>query len=402
MEKLIVRNFGPIKQAEIEFSKFVVLIGDTSTGKSTLAKLMGIFKDVTLYRNSNHFENFTQFLKKYNIDFLDKKTILEFTSEELFFKISNLKAECNILSAELNIKDVDKLIKESDELFNEFKKFENDNNKLEKNEIEKLRNQLSNTIMSLEKMKYDITIMQNHILYVPAERILYSMLSNTIFGLLNNNISLPECYLNFANNFEIARNNIKSIKFSDFNLEYLFESNVDNIIYNKKRALLSKASSGIQSLIPLLLTLNNELKNTKLSDDFDTGKVIIIEEPELNLFPNKQRLLINFLARGINETKSTLTITTHSPYVLTVLDTLILAKNIFIEHPDLKEEINVIVPESNWIDYNDISVYEVRNDGKVYSIKNEEFKSIDTNAIDGVSDIISEEFDKLTELRYAH
>lgn len=82
-------------------------------------------------------------------------------------------------------------------------------------------------------------------------------------------------------------------------------------------------------------------------------------------------------------------------------DTLILAKNTFNEHKDLKDKISKIVFEGRWIDYDEISVYEVRNDGKVYSIKNEEFRSIDTNAIDGVSDIISEEFDKLTELRYA-
>ncbi|MNY46875.1 hypothetical protein D3C86_1820960 [compost metagenome] len=78
-----------------------------------------------------------------------------------------------------------------------------------------------------------------------------------------------------------------------------------------------------------------------------------------------------------------------------------LAKNAFDEHPELKEKINAIVSEDKWIDYDDISVYQVRNDGIVYSIKNEEFRSIDTNAIDGVSDIISDEFDKLTELRYA-
>jgi hypothetical protein len=83
------------------------------------------------------------------------------------------------------------------------------------------------------------------------------------------------------------------------------------------------------------------------------------------------------------------------------LDTLILAKNTFNENQDLKDKISDIVHESRWIDYDDIAVYEVRNDGKVYSIKNEEFKSIDSNAIDSVSDIISNEFDKLTELRYA-
>ena len=45
MEKLIVKNFGPIKEAEIDLTKYVVFIGDTSTGKSVLAKLISIFRE---------------------------------------------------------------------------------------------------------------------------------------------------------------------------------------------------------------------------------------------------------------------------------------------------------------------------------------------------------------------
>lgn len=400
MEKLIVKNFGPIKEAEIELTKYVIFIGDTSTGKSTLAKLIGIFKDIYLYRNSNYLTNIKSFLKKYNIDFLNKKTIIEFISDDYFFKISNLEVNCNIVSPDIDLATIESLIEDADITLKTLLDIEKDNNSIIK-EVKEIKEQMTKSIRSLEKVKEDVKFLQNYILYIPAERILYSMLSNSIFGMLLNNISLPECYLQFANKFEIARNNIKNKKFNIFNLEYSFENNVDSIAYKKKKTLLSKASSGLQSIIPLLLTIENELKITKYSKDHNAGKIIIIEEPELNLFPNKQKDLINYLAEGINETKSALIITTHSPYILSVLDTLILARNIFNEHPNLKKEINAVVPESYWIDYNGISVYEVRNDGKVYSIKNEEFKSIDTNAIDGASDIISEEFDKLTELRYA-
>ena len=57
MEKLIVKNFGPIKEAEIELTKYVVFIGDTSTGKSVLAKLITLFRDnfiiLSLKKDSN-------------------------------------------------------------------------------------------------------------------------------------------------------------------------------------------------------------------------------------------------------------------------------------------------------------------------------------------------------------
>jgi hypothetical protein len=74
---------------------------------------------------------------------------------------------------------------------------------------------------------------------------------------------------------------------------------------------------------------------------------------------------MDYIIKGVSKTRYKIVITTHSPYILSSLDTLILAKNTFNEHPDLKKEINTIVSEDKWIDYDEISVYEVRNDGKV-------------------------------------
>ena len=46
MERLIVKNFGPIKDVDIEIPRLLVFIGDQASGKSTLAKLIYIFKRV--------------------------------------------------------------------------------------------------------------------------------------------------------------------------------------------------------------------------------------------------------------------------------------------------------------------------------------------------------------------
>lgn len=46
MEKIIIRNFGPIKNIEFNLDKqFNVVIGEQATGKSTLAKCIYFFKD---------------------------------------------------------------------------------------------------------------------------------------------------------------------------------------------------------------------------------------------------------------------------------------------------------------------------------------------------------------------
>jgi hypothetical protein len=366
MEKLIVKNFGPIKEAEIDLTKYVVFIGDTSTGKSVLAKLISIFRDFSTILNNklDDFDkelDFDYHLKNYNIDFNVDKATIKYYDENFEFLF-----EGKILTTITKNKTAIPVVSS---LENRHPAYSNLRIKLNSNSV-----------------------------YFPAERILTSLIGNSLSGLWANNVALPNCFKVFSANYEVARKEISSSDYSLFGFEYKYENGDDKITSLDEKFLLSKASSGIQSLLPLLLVFDYEIKNSVYNPNLS----ILIEEPELNLFPKKQKLLIDYIFTKISKTSLKLIITTHSPYILSSLDTLMLAKNTFDEHPDLKEEIAAIISEDKWLDYNDISVYEVRNDGKVYSIKNEEFKSIDVNAIDSVSDIISEEFDKLTDLRYAH
>ena len=47
MQKIVIKNFGPIKDAEIEITPLLVLIGEQATGKSTIAKLIYFFKSLS-------------------------------------------------------------------------------------------------------------------------------------------------------------------------------------------------------------------------------------------------------------------------------------------------------------------------------------------------------------------
>lgn len=379
MEKLIVKNFGPIKEAEIDLTKYVVFIGDTSTGKSVLAKLISIFREFSnvlnnRVDNSAYLESFRTQLENYNIDFNYENSQIDYFDIDLHIKLENREVSV--------VKD-----KRQKMTMEEFGQFVINKNILDSTD------EMQNAVRSLS--------MKGQNIYFPAERILTSLVGSSIFGLLANNVALPNCFKDFAGKFEVARKRIRTIKYPDFDFTYFYNNSEDFIRIGNNgggtEISLVQASSGIQSIVPLLLVLDFELLGGRIEPRLS----FLIEEPELNLFPIKQKKLIDYIVKGVNKTTYKVVFTTHSPYILSSLDTLMLAKNTFNEHPDLKEEINSIVSEDKWIDYDDISVYEVRNDGKVYSIKNEEFRSIDTNAIDGVSDIISEEFDKLTELRYA-
>lgn len=372
MEKLIVKNFGPIKEAEIDLTKYVVFIGDTSTGKSVLAKLISIFRDFSnlvknKYENLDYEKDLdlNNQLKNYNIDFEVDDSYFEYYNPDLLIIIEKNKIS--------TIRDDFEKIKSS--YLDMLKDFPD----------EEMKNALS-LIFNARKS-----------IYFPPERILTSLIGSSISGLWANNVALPNCFKNFAAKYEVARKEKQSMLFEDFGFSYAFVNN-EELIYNLNGEFqLNKASSGIQSLLPLLLVFNYELRLEIFKPELN----FLIEEPELNLFPIKQKKLIDYLIQNLNNKDHRLIITTHSPYILSALDTLILAYNTFNENEHLQDEISKIVFHDRWLDYDEISVYEVRNDGKIYSIKNEEFRSIDANAIDGVSDIISEEFDKLTELRYA-
>lgn len=380
MEKLIVKNFGPIKEAEIDLTKYVVFIGDTSTGKSVLAKLIGIFRD-SLFRYPNDIGklDFKKELIHYNIDFNYSDSHMEYFKDNYVVKLidNNLKSNRDVVNEDDKRKMFD--------YFNEIVK-QNPQFKFDKD----IASLLDSAIEGLQNKRLTI--------YIPAERILNSLVGSSGIGLWANNVILPECIKDFAAQYQFAKAKHPELSLYDFGFIFKNKNDVDYVLFQNSEILLTQSSSGIQSLIPLLVVIEDEFSS---QDSIRKPKTILIEEPELNLFPSKQKKLTEFLTERISTSTYKLIITTHSPYILSVLDTLMLAKNTFNEHPDLKEEIAAIVSEDKWIDYNDISVYEVRNDGTIKSIKNEEFKSIDTNAIDGVSDIISGQFDKLTELRYA-
>jgi predicted ATPase len=88
---------------------------------------------------------------------------------------------------------------------------------------------------------------------------------------------------------------------------------------------------------------------------------IHIEEPELSLYPESQRSLINFIVNRCfvekqNDYNMTVMLATHSPYIINHLNLLIKAydKNKLIEGAK--------------INYDDLSVYQV-DEGKIYDLK---------------------------------
>ena len=45
-EKLIVREFGPLTNVEIDFKRITLLIGPSASGKSTLLKIVAMMRHI--------------------------------------------------------------------------------------------------------------------------------------------------------------------------------------------------------------------------------------------------------------------------------------------------------------------------------------------------------------------
>jgi predicted ATPase len=340
MEKLTIRNFGPIINAQIELKPINIFIGTTSSGKSTVAKLATIFKSGQFDTINHPLGQFKKLLANYNIEY----TI----GDDTYIK-------------------------------------HEDNNRL----YEITNGNFTITRKGTEEARLNA-------LYVPAERVFFSTLSQSIFSLINSDIALPKWLIDFGAKFEKARSAIKTFPIDFLHAKYELRDGTDYIILPNQIAIkLAQASSGIQSILPLLLVVEHNTKNTKTGDD-----LFVIEEPELNLYPSSQKDLIEFIIEKVNSSKDQLIITTHSPYLLTSIDNLIQAGNVAANKPELKATVEKLVPANQWVDFNNVACY-FFNDGIAKSTLDKELQSIGPSNIDDVSGIISETFEKLLILKYA-
>ena len=129
---------------------------------------------------------------------------------------------------------------------------------------------------------------------------------------------------------------------------------------------------------------------------------LTIEEPEASVFPQTQYDLVRELVGLSNEAdfRPDFTITTHSPYILSSFNNLIEAGQVVRDHPELHDEVAKLIPEQYWIKDGDLKAYSI-HDGVLSSILSKS-GLIDGEYLDGVSEIIGDEFDKLLRLEYDH
>ncbi len=407
-ETLIVKDFGPIKDVELDLRKTTVFIGPQGSGKSTLAKLIAIFRDWgflkqynTLHRTGEKGVGYMNFFQHYNIHNFFKfipetafhKTFFSHTCENHWV---NFDKDRFIIGFEDEMKEKIEKIEESKrrlileaEKFNKLKastKLDNDKETFNII-ISDYMNKFQENIADLFKYK------ENSSKYIPTERFLISAISESLLSLVNGNISLPKCFTQFGTDFENARKQISTLDIPFLKIAYKYENGLDRVLTKENEIInLSESASGFQALIPLQMVIEYFILQN--SHDYS----FIIEEPELNLYPTTQKDLIYYLSDKCTKGENDLVITTHSPYTLSSFNNLLLAYQTAQKHPEQKEAIKAIIPEESWMNPEDFAAYYVESDGTARSIFNRKTGMIGENELDDVSETIGEEFDELMEI----
>ena len=401
--KLEIVKFGPIENSIFDIKDVNIFIGESATGKSIITKLIYISNTFIRFiiskgtKDSNTL-NTIQNLKEsfrnsyFNI-FKDTYKNFDFTyyyTDEKFVRFTHSN------KSQYKVEFSDELKREIETAYTNFKKrFEN----LEQNNIES--DSMLPSIYGLilfQEIKKVFT--KDNYIYIPARRSFFTMLSKNIFSIIENGVEIDYIFTQFGRLFQNTKKEFENLnkKISKKDLlfienrykellkgTYAFEDDEDRIYINKDEFLpLNQISSGQQELLPALLILLSVL-NSK------TSTTIIFEEPEAHLFPKDQQRLVELLIYILNHTQSgnRLIITTHSPYILSVLNNLIYAGKLKSKSID----------ENLYLHFENISAYSLSNN-KAKSILNKENNLIDANYIDDVSNDIANIFDKLLDEEY--
>jgi len=335
-EYLYIKNVGPLKEAEIDIKKINVFIGENGTGKSIAAKLLQI------KRENEGFEDYG--LK----EFIKENSLLEYKTDR---KDNNKK-----------------LLDIFEEVIKELKK--DGMNKV-------LKGSISDELQEL----LEVMFIRKNSYYIPVERSLVPFFSSYGINLMSSKIPLPQYVSEFATEFRLAKDKIKE-KYI-LGVVYKFENEEDKIFIGDNVITLKNASSGIQTILPLYLTV--DYLNMKSKKNY------ILEEPELNLFPKEQFEIVKFMI----ENSDSVLFVTHSPYVLYALNILLFAYKVGNLSNKIADEVNKIVDRKYWINPKEFSAYYFEN-GEVKSFFNGSL--LDDNLLDDVSSEFEDIFDELKDI----
>ena len=383
MQRLYVRDFGPIQSCDIEIQRLTVMTGPQASGKSTLAKLIYFFKLAQQYIQS-------QTLSAVQIDKWLRSVFLR-----MFGDLTELS---DVMQIRYDFADEQWL------------------------EITKGIHPQTHSQTVLFQLSRDFSQSSEMVdaVYIPAGRSMITLLSDQLPVLFTDpNRQLPA--LDYCTNAYIHQ--ILSLRQSFANgLDGLLKQEIETTDRELNLTVLKHMIQLAEKILKarycyrageerLLLDMNKPGKSIKVnfasSGQQETvwalnllfyylleGKpsCIILEEPEAHLYPDSQKYMAEALATFAHA-GSQVIVTTHSPYILGEFNNLLYAAEIHLAD----EQRDAIVPSCEVLDASWTKAVHVINGQVVDGMAD---GLIDNSLIDGASDTINDENDALMELKW--
>lgn len=438
MRKIIIKNFGPVKNIELDISKTMnIVIGPQASGKSTIAKTIYFCRKIRDYLieyliNSNNFLNthpnelFVNFLKFVRKNFMgffgttkhrtpfNIKYFYDDSTERYVHLTLNDDGYAKIFFPPSFSSEIKSVINDAYKIHQELIQNKNSSFLDKYNEEARILNM---SYKHFTEIAYTIFYDPDVIVYIPAGRSILSTFSEQLYDVnvtlmdttMQEFVSLTRSTRGKFNSKlrDIVANYTKTVKGqinnNDVNLaieiiskilkgEYVCDKDGEKIYYEvDKWVKLMFASSGQQeSLWSLMLMFTFILEKR--------SAFIVLEEPEAHLFPEAQKYMVELITLFCNSTKSSILLTTHSPYILTSIN--LLMHSYIVENNKKLEKEEKIIPRNCRLDPTAVKAGIILLNSKqnIKNIKNDDIGLIDAYEIDQVSEIINEETDKLINL----
>lgn len=378
MEKLRVKNLGPIKDFEMETNRLTVLIGPQASGKSLMAQLLYYVDDIQSLAAENHYDRMAEdaWLELVTTGLLSqiRGAAIQYFSWNNSGQISYTNSIGQVFEASVR----DKICPDNAAI----------------STLINWRNEWINNKNELTRAQFSKSI------FIPSERMMFSEFRERKESILYDPVQTPQMR-RFCSRIESSK------------LLYMRSSglwdNGQGILLDRFTALQKEALRGVvrytngmwswhvdgAGVIPLgglssgqmaawpFFLLSSVVNSTKLIHNF------FFEEPELHLHPNAQKNIVEAIALLV-ESGNNVVITTHSPFILYVINNLIQAHIAYDGKP----------PEGEFsIDPDHVAAYCMGE--KPHSIVDKETKLLDLDEIDDVFDDIGEYFQTMLDVAYA-
>lgn len=315
MRRIVVRNFGPIEQAEVELKRVNIIIGPQSAGKSCLLKVAcyctWVEKRIQIAQSADSLKQISQSPDS-------PKGCLHFCYLlEQFHRLKGYMRGDSYISYE------------SDCMAFSYA-------------------QATGTFgFRWKDARWEY--LRPRVSYIPAERNMVAAIPNWF------EVKLPDDNIrSFLQDWDAARKSFPKVEVLNLGVSYRYDTSngADKVVVDGAAELdFSNTSSGLQAVIPILVHLSHltciecgqsspasiqkldedrqflekipkefdEERRSRVAESFTQPQrcEIFLEEPELSLFPPTQAQLVDWLLEHVAKEENSLSVATHSPYILT-------------------------------------------------------------------------------------